>query len=85
MSHWIVIEAEHPETYEHVVVGPFETAEAAATHLDSVQVDGFCEDDAIDCHTVTSDAARDKVTAVWTQAGDYWGVYKPIPDSSVEA
>jgi hypothetical protein len=82
MNNWIIIEAEHPECYEHVVCGPFSDAAVAVEHMqDSGQIQGFCEDDAIDCWTVTSDAEKDDVTRQWTEHGDNWGVYRPVLDS----
>jgi hypothetical protein len=29
MSHWILLEAEHPQRFEHVVIGPFTDAATA--------------------------------------------------------
>lgn len=79
-SFWIVIEAEHPERYEHVVLGPFESREDATHHLlYSAQVDGYCEDDAIDC-AVLNDAGKDREVARWDQAGEPWGTYAPCTE-----
>jgi hypothetical protein len=81
VSHWILIEAEHPENYEHVVCGPFETEVEAVEHMnDSLQVQGWCEDDAVDCWTVGTDAMKDAHTQRWEDASENWGLYRPIPD-----
>ena len=84
MSHWILIEAECPARFEHVVIGPFDTEERGAAHLqDSLQVQGMCDDDAIDAWAVDCDAAKDATTAAWTAAGENWGLYRPVRDDEV--
>lgn len=83
-SHWVLIEAERPDQFEHVVIGPFATAVAAIHHLqDSLQVQGMCDDDAIDAWVVDSSAAKDVAAAAWTAAGENWGLYRPVRDDEV--
>jgi hypothetical protein len=81
MSHWILVEAEHPENYEHVVCGPFDTEAEAVHHLqDSLQVQGWCDDDALDAWVVETDTDKDDVVRQWAKHGDNWGLYVPIRD-----
>jgi|GEM_PF-6772841 len=47
-QHWIHIERQHGPS---LAVGPYPSAAAAATALDSVLVDGLCEEDALDCYS----------------------------------
>lgn len=81
MSHWILIEAEDPERFEHVVIGPFADQATAIAHLeDSLQVQGMCQDDAIDAWAVDHDRDKDSATKAWVRAGEPWGLYQPVGD-----
>lgn len=78
-KHWVLIEAQNPDRYPHVVIGPFDTNNEAYDHMDSFQVDGFCEEDALDAWLATDGDMR-KHTAIWTAAGEPWGTCTPVPD-----
>lgn len=75
---WVFIEAEFPEDNEHVKCGPFDTEAEAVEHMeDSTQVQGFCEDDAVDCWVTDT---PDTTTDVWDKFKEDWGTYAPIKD-----
>lgn len=77
---WVMIEAEHPEVHEHVVIGPFGSEAAAGAHLEhSLEVQGMVADDAIDAWVGDDRAVFTSVRA-WADAKDNWGVYEPVPD-----
>ena len=81
MSHWILLEAEYPQRFEHVVIGPFAAEATAGAHLqDSLQVQGMCQDDVIDAWTVDNDRDKDTATAAWDAAGEPWGLYRVVRD-----
>jgi len=46
-QHWIHIERQHSCD---LAVGPYPSQDAAAKAMDSLLVDGFCEEDALDCY-----------------------------------
>ena len=81
MSHWILLEAEHPQRFEHVVIGPFADETTAVEHLqNSLQVQAMCQDDAIDAWTVDHDRDKDTAIGAWDAAGEPWGRYRPVGD-----
>jgi hypothetical protein len=81
MSHWILLEAEYPQRFEHVVIGPFADEATAVEHLqDSLQVEAMCQDDAIDAWTVDHDRDTDTAIGAWDAAGEPWGLYRPVGD-----
>lgn len=82
MSCWILIEAMRPDRFGHAVIGPFDDPAQALRHLqDSGQVDGICEDDAVDAWT-GDDTDKAATTAAWDSAAEPWWLYAPVPDGA---
>ena len=80
MSHWILLEAEYPQRFEHVVIGPFADARCGtvriATDLRATPVVGGCILSTETRIVAVDDAARRAFRRYWVVVGPFSGLVR---------
>lgn len=75
---YVAVQRLHPEDWEHVIIGPFDTEAAADAYLmDSIQVQALVEDDCEDAWVTDAEGAAETV-ADWVVDEQRWEQHLPV-------